>query len=169
MIVDTSEAYSSDNVQPAVKKEGNNSDGGFSSSSKTQEQDSYFKVKMHAMVCLQILFKANNKSFNINTLWHPIFPSFLIQPRPELASPQTMPNLMDDKASRDQFASKTAEEVLKEPTLFYLMHAKSENNCKFRQAACQTVTTLLENSDLISKWQYILEKKATNQDGEAII
>ena len=59
---------------------------------------------------------------------------------------------MDDSASREQFAAKTAEEVLKEPTLFYLMRASSENNSKFRQAACQTLTTLLEHSDMISKW-----------------
>ena len=87
---------------------------------------------MHAMSCLQILFKANNKSFNINTLWHPIFPTFLIQPRPELATAQTLSGLISDQASREQFANKTADEVLKEPTLFYLMCSKSENNSKFR-------------------------------------
>lgn len=65
---------------------------------------------------------------------------------------------MADKASRSQFASKAAEEVLKEPTLFYLMQS-TENSGKFRQAACHTITTLLENSDMIAKWQYILERR----------
>ena len=40
------------------------------------------------------------------------------------------------------------------------MRAKNENNSKFRQAACLTIITLLEHSDLISKWQYTLEKKS---------
>ena len=44
------------------------------------------------------------------------------------------------------------------------MRSKSENNAKFRQAACQTMTTLLENSDMIAKWQYILEKRGNTND-----
>ena len=54
MIVDTSEAYSSDN-QPVAKNGSSNSDtqSNFSASqSNQQDQDSYFKVKMHAMSCL---------------------------------------------------------------------------------------------------------------------
>lgn len=107
---------------------------------------------MHAMSCLQTLFKANNKSFNINTLWHPIFPSFLLQPRPDMVTPSTLEHLISDAASRSTFAAKAEEEVLKEPTLFYLIRATGDNNSKFRQAACQTVITLLENSEHISKW-----------------
>ena len=101
MIVDTSEAYSSDN-QPKNGSGNSDTQSNFSAPSHNdQQQDGYFKVKMHAMSCLQILFKANNKSFNINTLWHPIFPSFLIQPRPELATPQTLSDLISDQASRE--------------------------------------------------------------------
>lgn len=40
------------------------------------------------------------------------------------------------------------------------MKASSENNSKFRQAACQTLITLLENNDMLAKWQYILERKS---------
>ena len=85
-----------------------------------------------------------------------------------MATAQILSGLLSDQANRDQFASKTAEEVLKEPTLFYLMRSKSENNSKFRQAACQTVTTLLENSDMIAKWQYILEKRGNTNDNQEI-
>ena len=46
------------------------------------------------------------------------------------------------------------------------MRATSENSSKFRQAACQTITTLLEHSDHISKWQYVLERK--NEGSEQI-
>ena len=58
-----------------------------------------------------------------------------------------------------------AEEVLKEPTLFYLMRASGENNTKFRQAACQTITTLLEHSDLIAKWPTALERRQSDGRG----
>ena len=80
MIIDTSEAYSSDNT--ATKQGGGNGSNGSEHSARSidqsQAQDSYLKIKLHAMQCLQILFRANNKSFNVNTLWHPIFPSFMI-------------------------------------------------------------------------------------------
>ena len=53
MIVDTSEAYSSDNMpgpnQAAGSSNSEHSQGG---GQANQEQDSYFKIKMHAMSCL---------------------------------------------------------------------------------------------------------------------
>jgi pantoate kinase len=70
----------------------------------------------------------------------------------------TLQNLIHDKQSRHQFGLKASEEVLKEPTLFYLMHAAQENTSKFRQAVCQAITVLLQNSDQIAKWQYSLER-----------
>jgi hypothetical protein len=49
-------------------------------------EDPFFKIKMHSMLSLQILFRVCNKAFNIGGLWHPIFPHFLIHPRPEILS-----------------------------------------------------------------------------------
>ena len=100
MVVDTSEAYSSDNM-PGPNLGSSNSEHSQGGGQTAQEQDSYFKIKMHAMSCLQTLFKANNKSFNINTLWHPIFPSFLIQPRADIVTPATLASTMTDRASRE--------------------------------------------------------------------
>lgn len=78
--------------------------------------------------------------------------------------------LLDSKRSRGQFAIKAEEEVLKEPTLLYLMRAVQDNSSKVRQAACQTLTVLLENCETISKWQYSLEHiSAVKADGVAEI
>ena len=50
MIVDTSEACSSDSTAP---REGSNgSEGGVRQIDQTQAQDSYMKIKMHAVQCL---------------------------------------------------------------------------------------------------------------------
>lgn len=81
----------------------------------------------------------------------------MIQPRPDLATATSLLTLMDTKRSRERFALKAEEEVLKEPTLVYLMRALQENSSKVRQAACQTLTVLLEHCDTIVRWQYSLE------------
>ena len=56
-IIDTSE-ISSDNSWNAVPDLG--WDG---NQVKTEQNDNYFKIKLHAMQCLQTLFKYSNKSF----------------------------------------------------------------------------------------------------------
>ena len=51
MVVDTSEAYSSDNM-PGPNLGSGNSEHSQGGGQTAQEQDSYFKIKMHAMSCL---------------------------------------------------------------------------------------------------------------------
>lgn len=68
--------------------------------------------------------------------------------------------MLENHEEKQSFSEKCREEITREPTLFYLMKASSENNSKFRQAACQTLITLLENNDMLAKWQYILERKS---------
>lgn len=41
----------------ASKKEGSGSQNSFESGHKTEHDDNYFKIKMHAMSCLGTLFK----------------------------------------------------------------------------------------------------------------
>jgi len=47
-------------------------------------EDPFFKIKLHSMLSMQTLFRVCNKAFSIGGLWHPIFPHFLIHPRPEI-------------------------------------------------------------------------------------
>lgn len=62
---------------------------------------------------------------------------------------------------------KVKEEIQKEPTFFYLITNAKENSIKFRTAACATINTLLENSEIImiSKWQNMLEKHMPDHSG----
>lgn len=159
-ILDTSEMSSDGGANTTATKatpHQSGSSNSLGSTNKLEQEDNYFKIKMHAMLCLQSLFKHNNKAFNINSLWHPIFPSFLINPRPEIAAFL----FKYDSHNHDQFSAKVLEETFKEPTFFYLIKNASENTQKLRAAAVATVNTLLENSEIIaiSKWQHMLERK----------
>ena len=159
-VLDTSEMSSDGGANTAATRATPHQSGSGTSQGSThklEQEDNYFKIKMHAMLCLQSLFKHNNKAFNINSLWHPIFPSFLINPRPEIAAFL----FKYDSHNQDQFGAKVLEETLKEPTFFYLIKNAAENTSKLRAAAVATVTTLLENSEIIaiSKWQNMLERR----------
>ena len=88
-ILDTSEMSSDGGTNTTATKTtplGSGSANSQGSYHMAEHDDNYFKIKMHAMSCLQTLFKQNNKAFNLNSLWHPIFPSFLTNPRPEMAA-----------------------------------------------------------------------------------
>ena len=74
-IIDTSDISSSD-------KDAFGPSGGYSSPSSndslTSSSDPYHKIKNHAILCLQYLFKFNNKAlFNY---WYLLFPSYLMKP-----------------------------------------------------------------------------------------
>lgn len=45
----------------------------------------------------------------------------------------------------------------REPTLFYLIRSNKENGVKFRTAVNSAVCTLLDNCEIIQKWQGHLE------------
>ena len=161
-VMDTSEMSSDGAPTTAATKTtpmGSGSANSQGSYQKQEHDDNYFKIKMHAMSCLQTLFKYNNKAFNLNSLWHPIFPSYLTNPRPEIAA--YLFKFGDSVDSQSQFAQKVFEETQKEPTFFYLITNAQENSFKFRTAACATINTLLENSEIImiSKWQNMLERQ----------
>ena len=141
---------SSDSNKGAAKPKDGGSDG--ARSAHAESEDNYFKIKMHAIQCLHTLFKANDKAFNLNTLWHPIFPSFLINPSAELSNPSKILAFMSEDKAREEFKEKALAEIGREPTLFYLIRSSHENGTKFRQAACMAITSLLENSEVISKW-----------------
>ena len=77
VLIDTSEISEPD-------LQARNSGGSVKSEQATADkEDNYFKIKTHAVACLQTLFKNNNKAFSLKSLYHPIFPSFLTNPRPE--------------------------------------------------------------------------------------
>jgi hypothetical protein len=82
VLIDTSEISEPDLTA------GKNSGGSVQSTNdlafNTDKEDNYFKIKTHAIACLQTLFKSNNKAFGLKSLYHPIFPSYLTNPRPEL-------------------------------------------------------------------------------------
>jgi hypothetical protein len=99
------------------------------------------------MLSMQILFKVCNNAFNIGGLWHPIFPHFLIHPRPEILSQSYQSQISAD------YKQKTLAELVREPTLFYLIQSSGENSEKFRTIVCYSITTLLENSETIARWQ----------------
>lgn len=48
---------------------------------------------------------------------------------------------------------KLQDELKREPTFFYLTRGSKENGPKFRAAVCLAISTLLDNSELIQKWQ----------------
>ena len=52
---------------------------------------------------------------------------------------------------------KLQDELKREPTLFYLTRGSKENGPKFRAAVCLAISTLLDNSEIIQKWQGQLE------------
>jgi hypothetical protein len=107
---------------------------------------------MHAVHCLQTLFKSNNKAFGLRSLYHPIFPSFLTNPRPDI---QNLLFLNDSEPLSKEFFQKAVDEIKREPTLFYLIRSV-ENGFKFRTTVCSAISTLLEYSEL-SKWYGVLE------------
>lgn len=109
-----------------------------------EKNDNYFKIKMHAVHCLQTLFKSNNKAFGLRSLYHPIFPSFLTNPRPEI---QSFLFLNDSEPLSKEFFKKAVDEIKREPTLFYLIWSV-ENGFKFRTAICSAISTLLDYSEL---------------------
>jgi hypothetical protein len=54
---------------------------------KTIEQpanDSYLKIKSHAVQCLTTLFRICNKAFTLKGMWLLIFPSLLTSPLPHV-------------------------------------------------------------------------------------
>lgn len=104
------------------------------------------------MLSLQVLFKVCNKAFNIGGMWHPIFPHFLSYPRPEILSYSYQAQISPE------FKEKALIELTREPTLFHLIQNSTDNSEKFRTNVCNTITTLLENSETIAKWQGQLEK-----------
>lgn len=113
-------------------------------------EDAYGKIKAHAVSILLLLFKNNNVTFNIKTLWHPIFPSFLVTHRADFYSLAQKVN--GSGVDLDNYSKATLEENLREPTFVYLMISGSENGTKFRSSVCQSLSVLLENSTIISKW-----------------
>ena len=111
--MDTSEMSSDGGAQTTAATkttpEGSGSHNSQGSYHKQEHEDNYFKIKMHAMSCLQTLFKYNNKAFNLNSLWHPIFPSFLTNPRPEIAA--FLFKFDESAHSQSQFATRVKEET----------------------------------------------------------
>ena len=75
---------------------------------------------MHAIHCLQTFFKCNNKAFSQKSLYHPILPYFLVNPRPELVSHFLFDFVVSQSLQRD-FAKKAIDEFIREPTFFYLI------------------------------------------------
>ena len=153
MVIDTSEISEPDhNAQ-------NSSGSSQKAESIPDKEDNYIKIKMHAIHCLQTLFKCNNTAFSLKSLYHPIFPSCLTNPRPEFIS-----SLFDftSPQAKLEFTAKSLDELKREPTFFYLIRGL-ENGSKFRIAVCSAVSTLIENSEIIQKWQgqleYIKESK----------
>jgi hypothetical protein len=65
-----------------------------------------------------------------------------------------------------EFTEKMLVELRREPTLFFLLHGNKENGIKFRQAVSSAIITLLENCELIQKWQGHLEYLKLDQTGK---
>ena len=112
--------------------------------------DHYQKIKNYAVLCLQYLFKSNNKTlFNY---WYLLFPSFFMKPQSEFSK-----YLTSFKEKKEEFYEKTSQIVMREPSMFYLLKA-SENNSKLKNTICFTISIMLENQ-MIQKWQGQLEKE----------
>ena len=62
-----------------------------------------------------------------------------------------------DAKNKEEFAQKSLNEMKREPSLFYLIRSNSENGNKFRSAVVAAICTLLDNCELIQKWQGHLE------------
>ena len=61
-----------------------NSSGSEMTADNITPQSNYLKIKQHAVICLQTLFKNSNKAFTLKGMWLLIFPSILTSPNPQL-------------------------------------------------------------------------------------
>jgi hypothetical protein len=78
-------------------------------------QSNYLKIKQHAVICLQTLFRNSNKAFALKGMWLLIFPSILTSPNPQ------------QDTSFDTVASFYKNEMSMEPTLMQLAFSEEED------------------------------------------
>jgi hypothetical protein len=83
-LIDTSECSASESEMMGADFSGSEKSEK-SPSKKEDKTDPFLKIKMHALLGMQTLFKVCSKAFTLHGLWHPIFPHFLTKPRPEIA------------------------------------------------------------------------------------
>lgn len=121
---------------------GQSDGGGFAK--MDENQDHYQKIKNHAVLCLQYLFKSNSKVlFNY---WQLLFPSFFTKGHSEFT-----PYLQSFSDKKAEYFDKVKPLILREPTIFYLLKAP-ENNAKLKSTISFMLSIMLE-SQFIQKWQ----------------
>ena len=115
-------------------------------SAASEKNDSYFKIRVHAIQCLSILFKYCNKAFTPQSLWLLIFPSILTSPQPNVLAAIENPSRL-----QEQVKHFCLQDIQNEPTFFFLIKSTEDNASKFRGQVVASITSLVENTDFFSK------------------